>query len=65
MKLPTILLLLFVGALVANAQPVITTQPVSQTANLGGTTTFSVTATDANPISYQWQFNGTVSGSTF
>jgi hypothetical protein len=57
---PTLLFVL--GALTVGsvgAQPVITTQPVSQTVNLGGTVTFSVSATDANPISYQWQFNGT------
>jgi len=55
-------LLLALGALPAGnarAQPVITTQPVSQTVSLGASVTFSVIATSPNPIGYQWQFNGT------
>jgi hypothetical protein len=36
----------------------ITTQPVSQTVAAGQTATFSVVATGASPISYQWQKNG-------
>jgi sugar lactone lactonase YvrE len=58
-KKPILLFSLSMGAVIAEAQPVITVQPVSQTVNLGGSATFSVTATDANPIGYQWQFNGT------
>jgi hypothetical protein len=38
--------------------PVITVQPQSQTVPLGGSVTFSVTATGAGPFAYQWQFNG-------
>ena len=34
--------------------PSITTQPASQTANVGGSASFSVTATGAAPLSYQW-----------
>jgi sugar lactone lactonase YvrE len=42
-----------------HAQPVIITQPASQT-NLPGTTvSFSVGVTGTGPFSYQWQFNGT------
>ena len=59
MKLPTILLFLMLGVAGVYAQPVITTQPVTQSVNVGGTATFSVVATDPNAISYQWQFNGT------
>jgi hypothetical protein len=39
--------------------PVITTQPVSQTVGAGSVVTFSVTATGASPLQYQWRFNGT------
>jgi len=38
--------------------PQITVQPVSQTANPGDTVTFSVTATGAPALAYQWYFNG-------
>ena len=62
MRLPTILLFLMLGVVGVYAQPVITTQPASQTVGLGATVTFSVTATDAKAISYQWQFNGTAIG---
>ncbi len=34
-------------------------QPASQTVRQGSNATFSVTATGAAPLSYQWQFNGT------
>jgi len=34
--------------------PAITTQPTAQTAKAGSTATFSVTATGAAPLSYQW-----------
>ncbi len=45
--------------------PTITTQPTSQTVNLGQTATFSVTATGAAPLSYQWVENGTaINGAT-
>jgi sugar lactone lactonase YvrE len=58
MRLPLILLFLLLGIVGAYAQPVITTQPVSQTVGLGSTVTFSVAATDTLTVSYQWQFNG-------
>src|SRR5256885_12413922 len=41
----------------ATSQPVISTQPQSQTNIVGTTATFSVEATNALPIFYQWQFN--------
>ena len=56
------LLLLFVLLLPSmqlTAQPVITGQPANQTVVLGGNATFSVTATDVGPLTYQWQLNGT------
>ena len=39
--------------------PAITVQPGSQTSSVGLTATFSVAATGSQPLSYQWQFNGT------
>ena len=43
----------------------ISTQPASQTAAVGQTATFTVLATGAAPLSYQWQKNGTaISGAT-
>lgn len=45
--------------------PTITTQPVPQTVALGGTATFSVTATGGGTLSYQWLRNDVaVSGAT-
>jgi Immunoglobulin I-set domain/Immunoglobulin domain len=45
--------------------PTITSQPASQTVNVGQTATFNVTATGTGPLSYQWFLNGTaVSGAT-
>ncbi len=47
----------------AAAPPSITTQPASQTIVAGKTATFSVVASGAAPLSYQWTKNGTaVSG---
>jgi N-acetyl-anhydromuramyl-L-alanine amidase AmpD len=43
---------------VASAAPVITTQPQSQTVAQGASATFSVGASGAAPLSYQWKFNG-------
>jgi hypothetical protein len=43
------------AALVA---PSITSQPVSQTVTAGETATFTVVATGAAPLAYQWQKNG-------
>jgi hypothetical protein len=44
------------GKCVASLPPVIVTQPVNQAVNVGGTTTFSVTANGSLPLSYQWYF---------
>ena len=38
--------------------PSITSQPMSQSVNLGQTATFSVAATGAAPLTYQWTENG-------
>lgn len=38
--------------------PTITTQPVAQSAALGGSATFTVVAAGAAPLTYQWTFNG-------
>ena len=43
--------------LTVNTGPSITTQPASQTVNVGQTATFTVVATGAPPLSYQWQKN--------
>ncbi|HVW77398.1 MAG TPA: immunoglobulin domain-containing protein [Alloacidobacterium sp.] len=40
------------------AAPVIVTQPASQTVPLGISATFSVAASGASPMSYQWERNG-------
>jgi alpha-tubulin suppressor-like RCC1 family protein len=47
------------ATLTVNPNPVITTQPVSQTVNAGQRTTFTVAAIGAPTISYQWQILGT------
>jgi hypothetical protein len=39
--------------------PVIISQPTNQTVTVGGTATYSVTASGTSPLSYQWNFNGT------
>ncbi len=45
--------------------PALTTQPVSQMVSVGQTATFSVVATGAAQLTYQWQKNGaTISGAT-
>ncbi len=45
--------------------PFITSQPQGQTAIVGSTMTFMVTAAGAPPLSYQWQFNSTnIAGAT-
>jgi len=49
----------------AGTPPTITTQPTPVTVNVGGSASFSVTATGTAPLSYQWLFNGAViSGAT-
>ena len=52
-------LVLWAGRFPLGAQPVITNQPVNQTVIYGGNATFSVLATGAGPLTYQWQLNGT------
>ncbi len=44
---------------VSGVPPSITTQPVNQTVNVGGTATFAVAATGTSPLSYQWSVNST------
>jgi sugar lactone lactonase YvrE len=44
---------------VVNAQPVITQEPVSQLAPLGGAAMLRVVASGTGPLTYQWQHNGT------
>ena len=45
--------------------PSITTQPANQTVTAGQTASFSVSATGAMPLTYQWQKNGSaISGAT-
>ncbi|MGA3163555.1 MAG: FG-GAP-like repeat-containing protein, partial [Verrucomicrobiota bacterium] len=39
--------------------PVITSQPTNQMVTVGGTASFSVTASGTLPLSYQWSFNTT------
>jgi hypothetical protein len=41
-------------------RPVITRQPQNQTTVPGGTAVFSVAATSATTLSYQWRFNGSL-----
>jgi hypothetical protein len=41
-----------------NSPPVITTQPVSRTNNVGTNVTFTVVASSPTALSYQWRFNG-------
>ena len=38
--------------------PVIVSQPQNATNNIGGTASFSLTATACTPLTYQWWFNG-------
>ncbi len=45
--------------------PAILSQPTNQTASVGGTVTFRVSASGTQPLFYQWSFNGTnISGAT-
>jgi hypothetical protein len=45
--------------LIATQPPVIVSQPQSQSIFAGGTANFSVAASGAAPLVYQWRFNGT------
>ena len=54
-----------VATLTVPNPPLVTTQPLSQTNTAGTTATFTVTATGAAPLSYQWLKNTTtISGAT-
>ena len=46
------------AVLACGSAPVINGQPLAQTAPLGGNATFSINASGAIPLSYQWEFNG-------
>lgn len=49
----------------SNVPPTIVSPPASQTVSVGGTASFSVTATGPAPLGYQWWFNGTaITGAT-
>ncbi len=49
----------------AATAPTITTQPVNATGTVGSTATFIVVAAGTDPLTYQWQKNGTaISGAT-
>jgi hypothetical protein len=39
-------------------QPIITTQPLDQSVSLAANVVFAVTAVSAQPLHFQWQFNG-------
>src|ERR1019366_5577253 len=45
--------------LTVGSPPAILVQPASQTVAVGGNASFTVTATGAPPLSYQWSVNGT------
>ena len=45
--------------LVFAAKPAITTEPVGQIVSVGQPVSFSVIASGTDPLTYQWQFNGT------
>ncbi|HTZ21677.1 MAG TPA: peptidylprolyl isomerase, partial [Opitutaceae bacterium] len=49
----------------AGAAPVVTTSPTSQHVTPGSSVTFSVAASGAGPLTYQWKLNGTaIAGAT-
>ncbi len=53
------------AVLTVSAAPAITAHPQSATVNEGANHTFSVTATGATPLTYQWKLNGSnISGAT-
>jgi hypothetical protein len=53
------------GPLIAFNQPIVIIQPPDQTNGLGGTVTFTASATGPGIYTYQWQFDGTnIAGAT-
>jgi hypothetical protein len=53
-------------ALISNGAPYAIRFPSIQTSTIGGTVTLNAGVVGAQPLSYQWQFNGTnISGATF
>ncbi len=53
------------ATLYVNTAPTITTQPISQSVNSGGTATFTVAATGNGTLSYQWyNASGAISSAT-
>ena len=53
------------GKCIQSTAPSIVVQPQSQTVNLGATVSLNVATTGAEPLSYQWNFNGApLSGAT-
>ena len=50
------------ATLTVNTAPIITSQPANQTVNAGQTATFSVTATGAGTLTYQWYKGGSAIG---
>ena len=53
-----------VATVTGTSVPAITTQPLNQTANVGGTATFTVAVTGSSQTSYQW-YQSTNGGATF
>jgi len=47
------------GGGTSNSAPIIVSQPVSQSVFAGANVTFSVNAVGAEPLNYQWRWNGT------
>jgi hypothetical protein len=55
----------FAAAVDLPPAPVITSQPAGQAVSVGGTVLFTVGASGAAPLAYQWYFNGSaISGAT-
>ena len=53
------------ATLSADSQPIITTQPMSQTVGVGQTATFTVVGSGAAPLIYQWRKNNiSIAGAT-
>src|SRR6185369_12539375 len=48
----------FAAVYSTNTAPLITSQPFSQTVNVGANVTFSVVASGTQPLAFQWRLNG-------